>query len=76
MEEENEIDLFEHPELLPQEIRDILQKHQDTWEEKDEYLACADLVADLEEAGYTCDYYLDAEVFNLRPITPTDETKN
>ena len=74
MEEENEIDLFEHIETLPQEVRDVLDKHMEDWE--DDYRKCAELVADLEAVGYTCEYGLSAEPYNLRLKTPADETAN
>jgi hypothetical protein len=65
---EDIIDMFEHLDQLPQEVLDVLEKHSNTWEDKDGYQACRDLVAELETIGYTCEYYLDAEPFNLRKI--------
>jgi len=61
-----ENDLFLQLDKLPQEVRDILDKHSENWEET--YDNCRDLVADLETVGYTCDYYLDAEPFALKKI--------
>jgi hypothetical protein len=62
---EQEVDLFEHIDTLPQEVQDVLARHQD---DDNDYLSCANLVKDLEAVGYTCDYYLDAEPYNLRKI--------
>jgi len=57
------MDLFEHLELLPIEVLSILEKYSQLDET---YENCANLVYDLEEVGYTCEYYLDAEPYNLR----------
>ncbi len=57
------MDLFEQVETLPQEVQDVLKKYENgglTYEE------CAKLVIELEFVGYTCEYGLDAEPFNLR----------
>lgn len=50
---------------LPQEVKDVLAKHQ---HEDNTYDACAALVDDLNTVGWTCEYYLDAEPYNLRPL--------
>jgi hypothetical protein len=58
-------DLFSTPELLPLEVQAILDKY----EESDfNYESCGNLVDELEEVGYTCDYGLDATPFDLRLI--------
>ena len=59
------IDLFEHLELLPIEVLSILEKYSELSET---YENCGNLVSELEHVGYTCDYYLDAEPYGLRPI--------
>jgi len=58
-------DLFSTPELLPSEVQDILTKYEAA---DFDYENCAELVKDLEKVGYTCDYYLDAQPFNLRKL--------
>jgi hypothetical protein len=58
-------DLFSTPELLPLEVQAVLQKYENC---EFDYTECANLVTDLEEVGYTCDYYLQAEPFDLRLI--------
>ena len=63
------VDLFVSLEELPQEVQDILQKYYeifDSGEYTNGYVVCANLVKELEEVGYTCSYYLDAEPFWLR----------
>jgi hypothetical protein len=58
-------DMFEHYDQLPQEVQEVLDKYA----EMDEtYENCANLVAELESMGWTCDYYLDACPFDLRKI--------
>jgi len=64
--DENEtLDLFEHYELLPQEVQDILSKYDD---HDETYENCENLKKDLETVGYTCDYYLDAVPFDLKKL--------
>lgn len=60
-------DLFETPELIPNEVQAILE----TFNEDDcpnTYLELARLVNLIEPLGYTFDYGLDAEPYGLRPI--------
>ena len=58
-------DMFEHYNELPIEVQAVLDKYS---EFDNTYEECANLVADLESVGWTCDYYLDAEPYGLRPI--------
>lgn len=59
-------DLFETPELIPENVQIIL----DTFDEdtSNTYTELARLVNELEKIGYTFDYYLDAEPYGLRKI--------
>ena len=59
------VDLFNTPEILPIEVQIILHKY---YEMDDTYENCGNLVDELEQVGYTCDYYLDAEPFDLRKL--------
>lgn len=60
-----EIDLFDHWELLPMEVQEILndEKYLD-----ESYDNCKDLIQRLESAGYTCDYDLSAQPFGLKKL--------
>ena len=59
------MDLFEHYEDLPQNVLDVLSKH----EEGDfSYKTCEALKNELEAIGYTCDYGLDASPYDLKKI--------
>ena len=60
-----EIDLFEHYETLPIEVREVLEKHSN---DDNTYENCEELIIDLEKVGYTCDYGLDGVPFDLRKI--------
>jgi hypothetical protein len=64
------MDLFETPEELPAYILEIIDKYsqctEDTNSPVDPYKLCATLVVDLEAVGYTCDYGLDAEPYDLK----------
>lgn len=60
------VDLFDlHYSELPTELVEVLKKHMYM---DDTYENCGKLVDDLNSIGYTCDYYLDAEPYNLRKI--------
>lgn len=62
---ENEKDLFEDVESLPQDVQDLLDDNS-TMEL--DYENCIRLVSELEKLGYTCEYDLDAVPFNLKKI--------
>ena len=60
------VDLFDlHYNELPTELVEVLTKYENM---DDTYVNCGNLVDDLNKIGYTCDYYLDAEPYNLRKI--------
>jgi hypothetical protein len=61
-----ENDLFNNVESLPQDVQSVLEKYQEDWE--DTYENCANMQDELEELGYTFDYYLDATPYNLRKM--------
>ena len=56
-------DLFETTELLPKEVIDILETFEDNT-----YDECRRVQDELETIGYTYDYYLDAQPYNLRKL--------
>ncbi len=59
-----EIDLFEHYETLPQPVQDILLE----WGECGTYERCERLLKALAPHGYTFEYYLDGEPYDLKLI--------
>jgi hypothetical protein len=59
--EEN--DLFNHIESLPQEVQDVILTFED-----ETYAECRRLQNELEVLGYTFDWYLTAQPYNLRKM--------
>lgn len=59
-------DYFETPEDVPQEVRDILVTFDE--EAENVYDELARVVGLLENIGWTFEYYLDAEPYNLTPM--------
>lgn len=62
--DEKYYDLFEHPEMQPQELKDILAKYENS---NDTYDVLEQLLKEVEAIGYTFNYYLDATPYGLRP---------
>lgn len=56
-------DLFETPELIPENIMRIILSFD---ENKDPYKELDRVKSECENNGYTFDYYLDCEPYNLR----------
>ena len=59
-------DLFETPELIPNEVQAILETFDENYDNT--YLELDRILGEIEPLGYTFDYYLDAEPYGLRPI--------
>ena len=62
---EDTIDLFEQHKTLPQEVQDIIFSYD---EEADKYKECERLLKLLKPHGYTFDWGLAGEPFNLKII--------
>ena len=58
-------DLFERPELIPDEVQAVLSTFDD---DNDSYAELDRLLDELEPLGYIFSYYLDAEPYWLRKI--------
>ena len=58
-------DLFETPELIPQEVQAVLDTLS---EDANSYLELERIQKQVEKLGYTFDYGLDAEPYDLRPM--------
>lgn len=63
--EENVVDLFQYYEELPEEVKNILTKYENC---DSTYENCEYLLQELNEVGYTFEFYLDAVPFNLTKI--------
>ena len=59
-----QIDLFDTWEQLPENVQQVLAKYSFV----DTYQGCNDFQKELEPLGYTFDYYLNAEPYNLRKL--------
>ena len=66
-----DIDLFEQFETLPEELKRVLTKYEEC---DNDYNVMAAMQAECEAIGYTFDYYLDAEPYNLRPLKGSNTT--
>jgi len=58
-------DLFETPELIPEEVQAVLETFD---ENADDYAELDRILAEIEPLGYIFDYYLDADPYGLRTI--------
>ncbi|MDV3928783.1 hypothetical protein CMT52_20775 [Elizabethkingia anophelis] len=68
------MDLFENYELIPEELKAVCDK----WQQKAmyeglDYNDCAIFQEECEAIGYTFDYGLDADPFDLRAIDPKEQ---
>ena len=57
--------MFEFYDELPIEVQAILDKHS---EMENTYEHCDNLIDDLSEVGWICEYGLSAEPYDLRPM--------
>jgi len=64
VDEESE-DLFEDYDNLPQEVKDVMA----TWDDSgDEYHECGRIEKELEAIGYSVEWGLDGQLFNLKKV--------
>ena len=65
------MDLFDHPEQLPSEVLVAIYDYEQAKLNTDTcgYKLCQQFVAELNKLGYTCDYGLDAEPFDLQKLS-------
>ena len=61
------IDLFEDYENIPPEVKAILDKYSEDFEDGN-YQGMDNAHDELEEIGYTFDFYLDGVAYDLRPL--------
>lgn len=64
---EEEIDLFEDYENIPDNVQAILEKYEDDFETGN-YKGLEKALKEMNKIGYTFDYYLDGQAYNLRPM--------
>ena len=58
-------DMFEHYDELPKEVKAIFDKYS---EMDNNYTNCDNLIDELVEVGWICEYGLSAEPYDLRPM--------
>ena len=58
-------------ENLPQHIKDIV----DSWDDNKDYQECSRIKCELEINGYTCDYGLDGQVYDIKPLNKQTKMK-
>jgi hypothetical protein len=64
-----EKDLFETLDLIPQEVRNIIEKYEEAGAD---YKMCQNLIKELEQVGYTCEFGLDGVPYELKQLSKTD----
>jgi hypothetical protein len=62
------VDLFEEYEKIPKKVARILDRYYDRYGEDMDYEDTQNMLEEIEEVGYTFDYYLDNTPYGLRPI--------
>lgn len=65
--EDEGIDLFEDYDDIPENVQKVLDKHSDAFENED-YKGLEKAKKELEKIGYTFEYGLDGEAYDLRKI--------
>jgi hypothetical protein len=66
-------DYFEHLDELPQHIKAIIDNFSSG---ENDYETCQQLVDALEQYGWSCDYTLESEPFDLKPLSTEQEYEN
>jgi hypothetical protein len=69
-----ETDYFEEYEQLPDNIKDLMDKHFGSGEDEYDYKELQSIQKDFESNGWTFDFGLDAEPFELKPLPQNKET--
>ena len=67
LDEQTYIDLFEDYENIPAEVQMILDEYSESFEDGD-YIGMSKAQNELEQIGYTFDFYVDGDAYGLRPI--------
>lgn len=66
VDEQTYIDLFEDYENIPAEVQMILDEYSESFEDGD-YIGMSKAQNELEQIGYTFDFYVDGDAYALRP---------
>ena len=63
-----EFDYFERPDMIPPNVQNVLNKYEYKLVNGILYDELAQMLEDINKVGWTFEYYLDAEPYNLKPI--------
>lgn len=67
--QEDSFCMFDNHKLMPPHLKHVVDKHlRENEYEIRSYEGCESLLKDVQQIGFTFDYYLDAEPYELRPI--------
>jgi len=66
--------LFENLDLVPDNIKGIVNKHTEAMEL--DYVECEAFLLELNDAGFTFFYGLDASPYDLRPMSELEKTSH
>jgi DNA repair protein RadC len=70
---EDGIDLFEDYDNIPPEVQAILNEYEESFEDGN-YQGLQNAKDELEQIGYTFDFYLDGEAYDLRRISGSNDS--
>ncbi|WP_166256075.1 hypothetical protein [Marinobacter salicampi] len=74
--DEDEADLFESPELLPDDMQALIEHYSREIENRDPYEVCREFLADAQQRGYTFEYGLDGQPYGLCRMVDTKPTRS
>lgn len=63
--ESDTVDLFEDTESLPENVRNLLARYDVLFGEECSYKCCREMLKEMERLGYTFEYGLEGEPYNL-----------
>jgi hypothetical protein len=62
------VDLFEYPEMMPEEVSAITDRYWEEFGDDMDYSDTQNMLGEIQAVGYTFDFYLDNVPYGLRPI--------
>ena len=69
------VDLFEDYDNIPKNLQRVLEKHEKSFEDGD-YKGLQKALKDVNKLGYTFEYYLDGQAYDLRKIGEKGKSEN
>ena len=62
------MDLFENQDLLPKQVKEIVEHYDQLFANESTYKLCLEFQSKLEPLGYSFDWELDGVPFNLQKL--------